>query len=85
MKARLSSTVWLLVFWVTLLLFAAVGSSYYAGAHSVSQTAADAAPVPGGASGALLGAVVLGLVAVISIIYVLSKRVLTPVDEQPRH
>jgi len=59
MKARLSSTVWLLVFWVTLLLFAAVGSSYYAGAHSVAP-GADAA-VPGGASGALLGAVVLGL------------------------
>ncbi len=74
MKARLSSTVWLLVFWVTLLLFAAVGFSYYAGAHSAAQDA-DAA-VPGGANGALLGAVVLALVAVISIVYVLSKRVL---------
>ena len=81
MKARLSSTVWLLVFWVTLLLFASVGFSYYAGAHSAGQAGADAAAVPGGASGALLGAVVLGLIAVISIVYVLSKRVLTPVDE----
>ena len=78
MKARLSSTVWLLVFWVTLLLIAAVGFSYYAGSHSA---AADAAAVPGGANGALVGAITLALVAVISIVYVLSRRVLTPVDE----
>ena len=31
MKARLSSTVWLLVFWVTLALFGVLGLSYYAG------------------------------------------------------
>src|SRR5271163_5113415 len=77
MKARLSSTVWLLVFWVTLLLIAAVGFSSYAGSHS----AADAAAVPGGANGALVGAITLALVAVISIVYVLTKRVLGPVDE----
>ena len=58
MKARLSSTVWLLVFWVTLLLTAAVGFSYYAGSHS----AADAA-VPGGANGALVGAIYPGIKA----------------------
>src|SRR5271163_977755 len=77
MKARLSSTVWLLVFWVTLLLIAAVGFSYYAGSHS----AADAAAVPGGPNGALVGAIILALVAVISLVYVLTKRVLGPVDE----
>src|ERR1700685_1907917 len=81
MKARLSSTVWLLVFWVTLLLFAAVGSSYYAGAHSVSEAAADAAPVPGGANGALVAAAALVILAAVSLIYVLGKRVLTPVQE----
>src|SRR5271163_2142937 len=77
MKARLSSTVWLLVFWFTLLLIAAVGFSYYAGSHS----AADAAAVPGGPNGALVGAIILALVAVISLVYLLTKRVLGPVDE----
>ena len=81
MKARLSSTIWLLVFWVTLALFGVLGLSYYAGAHSASQAASDVSSVPGGANGALLGAAVLALIAAISIVYVLSKRVLTPVDE----
>ena len=48
MKARLSSTVWLLVFWVTLLLVATVGFSYYAGSHSAADAAMsrEAAAVP---------------------------------------
>ncbi|MGA7556273.1 MAG: methyl-accepting chemotaxis protein, partial [Candidatus Acidiferrales bacterium] len=81
MKARLSSTVWLLVFWVTLALFGVLGLSYYAGAHSVGQGASDVSSVPGGANGALFGAALLALIAAISVVYVLSKRVLTPVEE----
>src|SRR5277367_62162 len=81
MKSRLSSTVWLLVFWIGLALFGVLGLAYYAGAHSVAQAGADGGSVPGGANGALFGAAALALVAAISLIFVLSKRVLTPVDE----
>src|SRR3984893_5764505 len=81
MKARLSSTVWILVLWISVALFGVLSIAYYAGSHSVAQAGADTLAVPGGANGALLGAVVLALIAAISIVYVLSKRVLKPVDE----
>jgi len=81
MKGRLSSTVWMLVLWIGVALFGVLGIAYYAGSHSVAQAGADTSGVPGGASGALLGAGVLALIAAISLVYVLSKRVLKPVDE----
>jgi len=81
MKARLSSTIWMLVLWISLALFGVLGIAYYAGAHSAAQSGADTSGVPGGASGALLGAATLALIAAISIVFVLSKRVLKPVDE----
>jgi twitching motility protein PilJ len=81
MKARLSSTVWILVLWISVALFGVLSIAYYAGSHSVVQAGTDSSSIPGGASGALLGAVVLALIAAISIVFVLSKRVLKPVDE----
>jgi methyl-accepting chemotaxis protein len=81
MKARLSSTVWMLVLWIGIALFGVLGIAYYAGAHSGAPAGADTSGVPGGASGALFGAATLALIAAISIVYVLSKRVLKPVDE----
>ncbi|HSY58348.1 MAG TPA: methyl-accepting chemotaxis protein [Terriglobales bacterium] len=80
MKARLSSTVWLLVLWVSVAVFGVLGLAYYAGIHSGAQPA-DAASSAGAASGALIGAAVLALLASISVVWVLSKRVLKPVDE----
>src|ERR1700730_16112122 len=81
MKARLSSTVWILVLWISVALFGVLSIAYYAGSHSVAQAGTDSSTIPGGASGGLLGAVVLALIAAISIVFVLSKRVLKPVDE----
>jgi methyl-accepting chemotaxis protein len=81
MKGRLSSTIWVLVLWISVALFGVLGIAYYAGSHSSAQAGADALAVPGGANGALLGAAALALIAAISIVYVLSKRVLKPVDE----
>jgi twitching motility protein PilJ len=80
MKARLSSTIWLLVLWVAVTVGGGIGLAYYAGAHSSGQ-AAEASSIPGGPSGALFGAGVLALVGALSIVFVLSKRVLKPVDE----
>src|ERR1700728_3300144 len=79
MKARLSSTVWLLVFWIGAALFGVLGMAYYAGSHA--GAGADATSFPGGSNGALVGAAILALVAAVSLVYVLSKRVLTPVAE----
>src|ERR1700722_17757119 len=80
MKARLSSTVWLLVFWISAASFGVLGLAYYAGIHSVAQSA-DAASSTGNSSAALFGAGALAILACISAVWVLSKRVLKPVDE----
>src|ERR1700684_3510310 len=79
MKSRLSSTIWLLVFWIGAALFGVLGMAYYAGSHA--GAGADATSFPGGSNGALVGAAILAIVAAISLVYVLSKRVLTPVAE----
>src|SRR5271168_4499587 len=78
MKSRLSSTIWMLVFFIGLALFGVLGLAYYAGSHSA---AADGGSIPGGANGALALAAALALIAAVSLVMVLSKRVLTPVDE----
>ncbi len=77
MKARLSSAVWLLVLWTSVALFGVLGLAYYAGIHS----GADAASSGANASGALFGAAALAIFASVSVVWVLSKRVLKPVDE----
>src|ERR1700693_6010210 len=79
MKSRLSSTIWLLVFWIGAALFGVLGMAYYAGSHA--GAGGGATSLPGGRNGALVGAAVLALVASVSLVYVLSKRVLTPVAE----
>jgi methyl-accepting chemotaxis protein len=81
MKARLSSTVWMLVFWIGLSLFGVLGLAYYAGLHSAAPAGAEGAAAAGSPHPAVFGAGVLALLAAISIVWVLSKRVLRPVDE----
>jgi twitching motility protein PilJ len=81
MKARLSSTVWMLVFWIGLSLFGVLGLAYYAGLHSAAPAGAEGAAGAGSPHPAVFGAGVLALLAAISIVWVLSKRVLRPVDE----
>ncbi|MFY9753070.1 MAG: HAMP domain-containing methyl-accepting chemotaxis protein [Candidatus Acidiferrales bacterium] len=81
MKARLSSTIWLLVFWISIALFGVLGLAYHAGKESGGVALTDAGSLPSSATGPLLFAVVLGVAGVLSIVYVLSKRVLGPVGE----
>jgi twitching motility protein PilJ len=84
MKARLSSTIWLLVFWIGAALFGVLGLAYYAGAHSGGQPGAEGAALSGGVSPILLVAAVLAVFAVVTLVWALSKRVLKPVDELAR-
>jgi methyl-accepting chemotaxis protein len=81
MKARLSTTIWLLVFWTAISLFGVLGLAYHAGAHSGGVSLADAPSLPGSASEFLLGAAGLAVLAALSVVFVLSKRVLKPVGE----
>lgn len=76
MKSRLSSTIWLLVFWTAVSLFGLVGLGYYA-AHSPS----GAGSLPGGSSAIWAGSVLLALVTTILLMMVLSNRVLKPLGE----
>jgi twitching motility protein PilJ len=81
MKSRLSSAIWLLVFWISLALFGVLALAYHAGKDSGGASPLDASAMPGSASGALLGAIGLAVVGALSLIFVLSKRVLKPVGE----
>jgi methyl-accepting chemotaxis protein len=84
MKARLSSTIWFLVLWTGLALSGVLWLAYYAGKNSGGLALSDAGALPSSASGPLLAAVGLTVVALLSLVFVLSKRVLTPVDELAR-
>jgi len=83
MKSRLSSTIWLLVFWTSLTLFGALALAYHAGKAAGASTA-DASALPGGANAALLGAIGVAVIGALSLIFVLSTRVLKPVGELAR-
>jgi methyl-accepting chemotaxis protein len=76
MKSRLSSIIWLLIFWTAASLFGVFGLGYYA-AHNP----AGAASLPGGATALWAGAAALALISTILLMTVLSNRVLKPLDE----
>ncbi len=84
MKARLSSTIWLLVLWAGLAAFGAVALAYHAGKNAGGLSALDVGSLPAGASGALFGAIGLAAVALISLVLVLSRSVLKPLGELAR-
>jgi methyl-accepting chemotaxis protein len=84
MKARLSSTIWLLVLWIGLALFGVLGLAYHAGKNSGGLALSDAGAMPAGASEPLLLAFVLALAGTLSVVFVLSKRVLRPLGELAR-
>jgi len=81
MKSRLSSTIWLLVLWISVALFGVLALAYHAGKSSGGASPFDASSMPGSASAALLGAIGLAVVGAISVVFALSKRVLGPVGE----
>ena len=51
MKARLSSTIWMLVFWIGVALFGVLGLAYHAGKESGGLSLLDAPSLPWSASG----------------------------------
>src|SRR5690242_7772024 len=77
MKSRLSSSVWLLVLWIAASLFAVLGLAFHAGKLAGGAGIADT----GSATAPLVGAAVLAIAAALSVVWMLSKRVLKPVDE----
>ena len=79
MKSRLSSTIWLLVFWTAASFFAILGLGYYA-VHNPT----GAATLPGGAEAVWVAGAVLALVSTILLIMVMSNRVLKPLGELAR-
>jgi twitching motility protein PilJ len=81
MKARLSSTIWLLVLWIGLALFGVLGLAYHAGKNSGGLALSDAGSLPAAASEPLLVAFVLAVAAAISVMFVMGKRVLRPLGE----
>ncbi len=81
MKSRLSSTIWLLVFWISLSLFGVLALAYHAGRSSGGASPFDASSMPASATGVLFGAIGLAILGALSLIFVLSKRVLKPVGE----
>src|SRR5579863_722112 len=81
MKGRLSSTIWVLVFGMVVVLLGALGLAYHAGKNSGGLGLSDAASLPSSASGPLLLAVVLALGAALWAFFMLSKRVLSPVND----
>jgi methyl-accepting chemotaxis protein len=81
MKARVSSTIWLLVLWTSVALFGVLGLAYHAGKLSGGVSLVDAPSLSGGAGGVLLAAIALAVAAALSVVFVLSKRVIKPVGE----
>jgi methyl-accepting chemotaxis protein len=81
MKARLSSTIWLLVFWTSLALLGVLALAYSAGKNSGGAALLDVSSMPGSASGALVGAVSFALATALALVFVLTKRVLKPAGE----
>jgi twitching motility protein PilJ len=79
MKSRLSSTIWMVVFWIAASSLGAVALAYYAGAHANGVPLSDAAALPANVLEALAGAVALAIVATMSLAFVLGRRVLQPV------
>ncbi|HEY6466778.1 MAG TPA: methyl-accepting chemotaxis protein, partial [Candidatus Acidoferrales bacterium] len=81
MKSRLSSSIWMLVLWITAALFIVLGLAFHAGKLSGGASLTDAGSLPSDATAPLLGAAVLAIAAALSVIWLLGKRVLKPVDE----
>jgi len=79
MKSRLSSTMWLLVFWTAASFCGVLGLGYYA-AHNP----AGATSLPGGANAVWAAGVLLALISTLALIMVVSNRVLKPLGELAR-
>jgi twitching motility protein PilJ len=68
----------MLVLWAAIAFFGVLGLAYHAGKESGGLGLTDLGSLPSGASGPLLAAVGLALAGALSVIFVLSSRVLKP-------
>src|SRR6266849_5084769 len=80
MKSRLSSTVWMLVLWNAAALIGTLLLAYSAGRSSGGAGLADVGSMSSSAIGSIFGALLLSLFTILILGYVLSRRVLTPVQ-----
>lgn len=81
MKARLSSTIWMLVLWNGLALFLVLGLAYHAGRVSGGASMFDFGSLPSGASGSVLLGALVALGTALLAALTLGRRVLDPVQE----
>src|SRR5712692_5618643 len=81
MKARLSSTIWLLVGLTFVALTAVMGLAFHAGAQSPGHSLFDLSQLPGSAPLEVLSALVLTLLTAFLLGGMLSSRVLKPTEE----
>src|SRR5579864_2591709 len=81
MKARLSSTIWMLILWDVAALSAVLGLAFHAGATAGGQPISNFSSLPGGSSGSLLAAGALIAFTFLLHAFLLPKRVLTPLGE----
>src|SRR5574340_1213077 len=80
MKSRLSSAIWTLTFINGIALFVAIGFAFHAGREANGASLLDFASLPSSASGAVLGALLLGLATAVFIAWRLSGSVAGPVQ-----
>jgi twitching motility protein PilJ len=85
MKARLSSTIWMLILWSTASLIGVLALAFDAGRHAGGVSLAEAPALPGGAAGELLGAAALCVITAVLLAAVLSRRVMRPARELARY
>jgi len=81
MKGRLTSTVWMLTFWVVVALVCVLGLAYGAGARSGGASILDFSALPSTAATELLGAMVLVLATGIICMRTLGSKVLEPLKD----
>ena len=81
MKARLSSTIWMLILWDVIAIGAVLVLAFHAGAASGGQSLDNFSSLPSGSSGSLFLAGALVLFTFLLNAYLLPKRVLTPLAE----
>ncbi|HYA97907.1 MAG TPA: methyl-accepting chemotaxis protein [Methylomirabilota bacterium] len=80
MKSRLSSTIWLLVSWTAAALIGTLLLAYNAGRSSGGAGVLGFSSMPSGTSGEVIGGLLLALFTVLILGFVLSRRVLAPVQ-----
>jgi twitching motility protein PilJ len=81
MKSRISSTIWMLIFWDAIALAGVLFFAFHAGAAANGQSLANFSALPGGASTDLLGAAALIVGTFLAHVVLLPRRVIAPVSE----